>query len=171
MRGSRLSPGVAFADLARALRYFKERRAKRLCLSGTSRIGVPVAWDRNPLEADASPGVASRSAACRPGLGAALPLDPCSGCRPTKAKFQAERETILMRISIFGLGYVGTVSAGCLAREGHQIIGVDPVGTKIDLINNGRTPIIEANISEIIASAVQAGRLLATSDANEAIRR
>jgi len=74
-----------------------------------------------------------------------------------------------MRISVFGLGYVGTVSAGCLANEGHEIIGVDPVQTKVDLINSGQSPIIEADINEIIASNVQCGRLLATSDANEGI--
>ena len=75
-----------------------------------------------------------------------------------------------MNISIFGLGYVGTVSAGCLASDGHQIIGVDPVQTKVDLINNGQSPIIEADINQIIASNVRAGRLRATTDTNEAIR-
>jgi GDP-mannose 6-dehydrogenase len=75
-----------------------------------------------------------------------------------------------LRISIFGLGYVGTVSAGCLAGEGHEIIGVDPVQTKVDLINSGRSPIIEVEINELIASGVQQGRLRATTDHIEAIR-
>ena len=66
-----------------------------------------------------------------------------------------------MRISIFGLGYVGTACAGCLAQEGHQIIGVDPVPTKVDLINAGKSTIIEAEIGELIAKAVESGRLRA----------
>jgi GDP-mannose 6-dehydrogenase len=74
-----------------------------------------------------------------------------------------------LKISIFGLGYVGTVSAGCLARDGHEIIGIDPIGTKIDLINAGSAPIIEADIGEIVAGAVKAQRLRAMSDQNQAI--
>lgn len=75
-----------------------------------------------------------------------------------------------MRISVFGLGYVGAVSAGCLAHNGHEVIGVDPVQTKIDLINAGKSPIIEAEIENIICATVRAGRLRATSDQGEAIR-
>ena len=75
-----------------------------------------------------------------------------------------------MKVSIFGLGYVGTVCAGCLAKEGHEIVGVDPVRTKVDLINFGKSPIIEADIDEIIAEAVKTGRLRATDDSREAIR-
>ncbi|MDL2123264.1 MAG: UDP-glucose/GDP-mannose dehydrogenase family protein [Deltaproteobacteria bacterium] len=74
-----------------------------------------------------------------------------------------------MKISIFGLGYVGTVSAGCFAKDGHKVIGVDPVQAKVDLINQGRTPIIEKDIGEIIEEVVQAGRLCATSNATEAV--
>ena len=75
-----------------------------------------------------------------------------------------------MKVTIFGLGYVGTVSAGCLASSGHEVIGVDPVRTKIDLINDGRSPIIEADIGELIASTVADGLLRATDDACEGIR-
>ncbi len=75
-----------------------------------------------------------------------------------------------MKISVFGLGYVGTVSAGCLAQDGHKVIGVDPVRTKVELINAGRCPIIEADIGEIIAATVKSGRLRATGDQEEAIR-
>ena len=75
-----------------------------------------------------------------------------------------------MKVTIFGLGYVGTVSAGCLASGGHEVVGVDPVQTKVDLINNGHSPIIEADIGELIASAVACGRLRATNDVAQAIR-
>ena len=74
-----------------------------------------------------------------------------------------------MKISIFGLGYVGTVSAGCFANNGHEVVGVDPIPTKVDLINRGQTPIIEAEIGEIVASAVADGRLRATTDVATAI--
>ena len=74
-----------------------------------------------------------------------------------------------MRISIFGLGYVGTVSAGCFADDGHQVVGVDPIATKVDLINRGQSPIIEVDIGEIIASTVKADRLSATDDATRAV--
>ncbi|MFC1818670.1 nucleotide sugar dehydrogenase [Thermodesulfobacteriota bacterium] len=75
-----------------------------------------------------------------------------------------------MRISILGLGYVGVVSAACLAKEGHEIIGVDPVQTKVDIINNGRTPIIEADISNLITYAVDCGLLKATINTTEAVK-
>jgi GDP-mannose 6-dehydrogenase len=75
-----------------------------------------------------------------------------------------------LKVSVFGLGYVGTVSAGCLAHDGHEVIGVDPVQTKVDIINGGQSPIIEAKIGEIISSSVQAGRLRASQDHVRAIR-
>ena len=74
-----------------------------------------------------------------------------------------------MKISVFGLGYVGTVSAGCLANDGHDVVGVDPVLTKVDLINAGKSPIIETGLDGIVASAVSEGRLRATTDQNQAI--
>lgn len=74
-----------------------------------------------------------------------------------------------MDISIFGLGYVGCVTAGCLAERGHRIIAVDVAAAKVDLVNAGRSPIIEAEIEQLIASNVTAGRLLATMDAEMAV--
>ncbi len=74
-----------------------------------------------------------------------------------------------MKISIFGLGYVGAVSAGCLAADGHSVIGVDPNRTKVDLINQGITPIIEKDIGEMIATTVKNGLLRATFDIRDAV--
>lgn len=74
-----------------------------------------------------------------------------------------------MKISIFGLGYVGAVSAGCLANDGHEVIGVDPYQTKVDLINKGITPIIEKDIGEMIAKTAAEGKLRATTDVHEAV--
>jgi GDP-mannose 6-dehydrogenase len=74
-----------------------------------------------------------------------------------------------MKISVFGLGYVGAVSAGCLATDGHEVVGVDPNQTKVDLINRGVAPIIEKDIGEMIAAAAKAGRLRATTSVAEAV--
>jgi GDP-mannose 6-dehydrogenase len=74
-----------------------------------------------------------------------------------------------MNISIMGLGYVGAVSAGCLAADGHTVIGVDPNGTKVDLINQGVTPIVEKDIGEIIAKYSKKGSLRATTDVRAAV--
>lgn len=74
-----------------------------------------------------------------------------------------------MRISVFGLGYVGTVSLGCLARDGHDVIGVDPNLGKVGLINAGRSPIIEAEIDEIIANGVRESKIVATADPAHAV--
>ena len=74
-----------------------------------------------------------------------------------------------MKISIFGMGYVGAVSAGCLAQDGHTVIGVDPYQPKVDLINQGQTPVIEKDIGEIISKAASDGLLSATQDVREAV--
>jgi len=68
-----------------------------------------------------------------------------------------------MRISIFGLGYVGCVSAICLAEDGHEVIGVDIDRDKVDIINNGRNPIIEKDINKNIKRIVTAKKI---SDSN-----
>ena len=75
-----------------------------------------------------------------------------------------------MRLSIFGLGYVGCVSAACFARDGHYVIGVDVNPLKLQMINEGRSPIIEPGIDGLIANAVKAGKLSATNDSTEAIK-
>jgi GDP-mannose 6-dehydrogenase len=74
-----------------------------------------------------------------------------------------------MRISVMGLGYVGAVSAGCLASDGHTVVGVDPHPTKVDLINQGLAPIVEKDIGEIIREQVAGGSLSATSDSAQAV--
>jgi GDP-mannose 6-dehydrogenase len=74
-----------------------------------------------------------------------------------------------MKLSIFGLGYVGCVSAACFAKAGNEVIGVDVNPLKVDIINSGRSPIVEPGIEEFIAEAVRENRLRATSDAREAV--
>jgi GDP-mannose 6-dehydrogenase len=74
-----------------------------------------------------------------------------------------------MNISIIGLGYVGTVSAACLANEGNKIIGVDINQEKIKLINNGISPIIEKNLGSLIKDSYESGSLIATNNLNDAI--
>jgi GDP-mannose 6-dehydrogenase len=75
----------------------------------------------------------------------------------------------LMRIGIFGLGYVGTVSAACLADRGHQVIGVDINPDKVDMICRGRSPVIEPGLDELVARVVRTGKLRATTDAAESV--
>lgn len=74
-----------------------------------------------------------------------------------------------MRLSIFGMGYVGNVSAACFAADGHTVIGVDPNAVKVDLINQGASPIVEPGLAELVAAGVSSGRLRGTTDAAAAI--
>lgn len=74
-----------------------------------------------------------------------------------------------MRISVFGLGYVGTVTAACLAANGNQVIGVDVVQDKVEDINAARSPIVEDDVDRLVAHAVAAGCLRATTDHEQAI--
>jgi len=74
-----------------------------------------------------------------------------------------------MRVVILGLGYVGCVSAACLAESGHSVIGVDVNPLKVEMINRGQSPIIEKDVDRLIAEGVAADRLRATQDVEEAM--
>ncbi|WP_414936020.1 nucleotide sugar dehydrogenase [Amycolatopsis sp. cmx-11-51] len=74
-----------------------------------------------------------------------------------------------MKISVFGLGYVGCVSAACLAGRGHEVVGVDVNPVKIDLISSGKAPVVEERIGELTAEVVASGALRATTDVRQAI--
>ena len=74
-----------------------------------------------------------------------------------------------MRISVFGLGYVGSVSAACFAADGHSVVGVDPNETKVALVNDGKAPVVEKDLGEMMETMVAAGRLKATQDPSAAV--
>jgi GDP-mannose 6-dehydrogenase len=76
-----------------------------------------------------------------------------------------------MKVAVFGLGYVGTVTAAGLASRGHDVVGVDVDALKVEAIRHGRSPVVEPGIDEQIADGVMSGRLRATSDAREAVDR
>src|SRR5688572_11250304 len=77
----------------------------------------------------------------------------------------------MMRISVFGLGYVGCVSAACLAQRGHDVTGVDINPEKTALINAGRSPIVEPGLDAAIADSVMAGRLRAVTSCGDPVAR
>jgi GDP-mannose 6-dehydrogenase len=72
-------------------------------------------------------------------------------------------------ISIFGLGYVGSVMAACLAREGNRVIGVDVNQAKVQMLNSGHSPIIEARMDELVSKAHESCRLHAMTDVSAAV--
>ena len=74
-----------------------------------------------------------------------------------------------MRISIFGLGYVGAVSLACLARDHHEVVGVDVDRTKLDLIAEGKTPVVEEGMVDLMQAVVKSGRVSVTTDALQAV--
>ncbi len=75
----------------------------------------------------------------------------------------------MAKISVFGIGYVGVVSAACLADDGHEVIAVDVDPAKVSAVNSGISPIVEQGLDEIIARAVRSGRLRATTDGQQAV--
>jgi GDP-mannose 6-dehydrogenase len=74
-----------------------------------------------------------------------------------------------LKISIFGLGYVGAVSLACLARDGHEVIGVDVDPAKLDLIRSGQTPVVEEGMVDLMANVVASGRVQVTDDPRRAV--
>jgi len=73
-----------------------------------------------------------------------------------------------VKIAIYGLGYVGTVSAAALASLGHEVTGVDTSERKVEMLAAGETPVLEPGLAELVASEVEAGRLRATTDGERA---
>ena len=76
----------------------------------------------------------------------------------------------MQRLSVFGLGYVGTVCAACFAEMGHRVVGIDTNPVKAGLISDGKPPIVEERIADLVADVVRTGRLRATTDVRDAIR-
>jgi GDP-mannose 6-dehydrogenase len=75
-----------------------------------------------------------------------------------------------LRVSVFGLGYVGAVSAACLVRDGHHVTGIDINPAKVAQLGRGESPVVEPGLNELLAAGLAAGRLHATTDVAEAIR-
>src|SRR4051794_41911259 len=75
-----------------------------------------------------------------------------------------------MKISIFGLGYIGSVTGASFAAAGHDVIGVDANPDKVALVNPGRSPVIEPGLDDMLASAVAGGKIRATTCPKETVR-
>jgi len=101
-------------------------------------------------------------------MGSGTIFEDENGARPLTKQGQ-RRPAASKRISIFGLGYVGAVSLACLARDGHQVIGVDVDPVKLDLIRSRRSPILEEGIQELMRDVVESGRVTVTDDARQAV--
>jgi GDP-mannose 6-dehydrogenase len=82
---------------------------------------------------------------------------------------QAQHLEYLMKISIFGLGYVGAVSLACLARDGHSVIGVDIDKAKLELIRDGNTPVVEEGMVDLMARVAASGKVSVTTDVIQAV--
>src|SRR5215471_4322398 len=75
----------------------------------------------------------------------------------------------MKKISVFGLGYVGAVTAACLASKGHKVIGVDVNPAKVEMLASGRAPVLEPGLDQLITDASRAGMLRATTDSQRAV--
>ena len=75
----------------------------------------------------------------------------------------------MARVAVFGLGYVGCVTAGCLSRDGHKVIGVDVSEEKVAMVNFGTAPVSEPGLEELLASSVESGALRATTSVADAV--
>src|SRR5687768_4477636 len=75
----------------------------------------------------------------------------------------------MARISVFGLGYVGCVTAASLAKGGHDVVGVDVNQDKVDLVNGGASPLVEPGLGDLLAQVVGDGRLRATTSTEHAV--
>ncbi len=76
-----------------------------------------------------------------------------------------------MQVSVIGVGHVGLVTAACMADLGHDVVGFDVDGGKIDVLRVGAVPFVEAGLAELVEAGVRAGRLEFTADVNAALRR
>jgi GDP-mannose 6-dehydrogenase len=99
-----------------------------------------------------------------------LVRDTCWSTFNIQPTYGVKIEENTMRISIFGLGYVGAVCAGCLSARGHDVVGVDISSAKIDMINSGKSPIVEPGLGELLEKGISTGKLRGTTDFSEAIR-
>jgi GDP-mannose 6-dehydrogenase len=75
-----------------------------------------------------------------------------------------------MKVSVFGLGYVGSVSAAAFADDGHEVVGVDVVQEKVNAVNEGRSPIVEPGLADLLKRGVEGGRLRATTSTEDAVQ-
>ncbi len=75
----------------------------------------------------------------------------------------------MLKLAVFGLGYVGCVSTACFARDGHHIIGVDILEEKVRLIGQGKSPIVEPGLAELLRAGVDSGRIHTTLDGSAAV--
>lgn len=76
-----------------------------------------------------------------------------------------------MKIGVFGLGYVGSVTAACLARNGHFVIGTDIKSEKVDAINTGKSPVLEKNLDTFVYEAMNSGKLSASTSVTEIVEK